>query len=839
VKVLPDFFAHDSDRRARFEEEARALAALNHPHIGAIYGLEESGDVAALVLELIDGPTLAERLIVGPLPLDDALRIARQLADGLEAAHDRGIIHRDLKPANIKITPEGNAKILDFGLAKAAVAMSSPAARSSPGSRNATAVGAIVGTAGYMSPEQAQGQPVDKRTDIWAFGCVLFEMCAGRPAFAGVTASETLAAVIEREPDWGLLPARTPPTVVRLIRRCLTKDQKTRLRDIGEARIALMSGTDQDPVHSPAGVSKRLMQIATVAGALAVGATVGGTLYRTSPVPLRFEIPAPEAAVWFIHPGQVFFALSPDGSQMAVLAREESGSGASGSTRIWLRALADLQPRPLGGTEGATSMFWSPDGRSLAFVADHELKRIDLSARSVVKICNATAGAFTHGTWGAGDVILLGTGPGTDIESVPARGGEPKAILGRDRARREDRVHFPWFLPDGNRFLYTARLADGEGELRLGRLDGSSRAVMRVSSNTQWVDPDIVVFARDGVLMGQRVDLDAVRPIGRPFAIAQQVEYFSTSSRAMFSASRKGAVAYHAGGDLGQLVWADGNGREVGTIGGLADYHQSARLSRDDTSLLTARRQPGPGTYDIWRLDLVRRTEEKLTAGRGSELSPVWIGAGRAIVFSGDSGGFVPHLFYKDLATGDEEELLSPGRQQLAMDVFPGDRAIAYVEQVPAGFGMFTLPMAPRGLPISLRASPLSAWDLRLSPDGYSMAFIAQDGNRRDIYIALVDATSAPVLAAQGVSGPPRWSRDGGQVYFVGRDDMLKSVVVRTRPSLEVGTVRSVFAVKRRTSLMDVARDGRFLLLVPHVRAAERPIVVGTAAIESARRAGT
>ena len=328
IKVLPDFFAQDPNRLARFEEEARALAALNHPHVGAIYGLEESAGIAALVLELVEGPTLAERLAVGPLSFDEVIWIARQLAEGLEAAHERGIVHRDLKPANIKITPDGNVKILDFGLAK--TAGSPPGAALTPSTtspRDATQVGVVLGTVGYMSPEQARGQAVDKRTDIWAFGCVLFEMCAHQPPFAGATISDAQAAVIEREPDWELLRAGTPANLVRLLRRCLTKDPKLRLRDIGEARIAL--SPDYRPLRTWRRVrgQRRVAAIAAILGLVALASVVAVAVYgppprvRTAqPAPASFHVPPPDGGRFYRNPGLSFLALSPDGSQLAFIA---------------------------------------------------------------------------------------------------------------------------------------------------------------------------------------------------------------------------------------------------------------------------------------------------------------------------------------------------------------------------------------------------------------------------------------------------------------------------------------------------------------------------------------
>jgi Tol biopolymer transport system component len=467
------------------------------------------------------------------------------------------------------------------------------------------------------------------------------------------------------------------------------------------------------------------------------------------------------------------------------------------------------------------------EGRAVGVTAGGGFGRIDRETGAIFNICDLPNWLFRHGSWGSRDVILLGQGDGTEIVRVPASGGEPQVLLVRDRAHNEDRVHWPWFLPDGDRFLYTARLADGEGELRLGQLDGSSRPIMRLSSNAQWVAPDIVVFARDGALLGQRVDLNAARPLGGVFSIAQHVEYYPTTSRAMFSTSRDGAIAYHPGGELKQLVWSDRSGREVATLGAPADYYDtSGQLSSDDTSLLVARRRPDLGTQDIWRLDLTRGNEEQITSGRGSELAPIWMPGGRGLLFSSDSGGHVPHLFYKDLATGAEEALLPPGVQQHPMGVFPETGAIVYVQanSTPSGFGMFVLPRNPPGSPAVLRSSPLSVPAVRLRPDGQAMA-----------YIALVSGARDQILVAKGVTGPPRWSRDGREVYFVDGDDTIKSVTVRTARKLEVGNAQPLFAVKRRTFLLDVARDGRLLLLVPRVLIANSPVVVSTNPLASAR----
>ncbi len=845
IKVLPDLFAQDVERRARFDQEARALAALNHPLIGAIYGVEENDDVAALVLELVEGPTLAETLAAGPLPMDEVVAMARQMAEALEAAHDRGIIHRDLKPANIKITPDGVVKVLDFGLAKAvgwpeqavaprddAVTLRDDAGVPAQGTR----VGLVVGTPAYMSPEQARGHRVDKRTDIWAFGCVVFEMCAGRPAFAGDSLSGTLTAVLEREPDWARLRADTPPSLRRLLRRCLTKDPKQRLRDIGEARIALSGSHDAEPPDAVARPRPTAAMVAA-AGALLAGALLAVVLYArvaapdVAPAPsVRFAVPPPDGGTFVLHPARTFFALSPDGSRLAFVAVTDR-------PRVWLRALADIEPRPVPGTEGATSVFWSPDGRSLAFFAEAKLKRVDLPGGAVVAICDVPVVGTAHGTWGAGGIILFGSSQGSTIFRVASSGGSPSPLLTPDRANREVRAHWPSFLPDGRRFLYTARSEDGGGVLHLGSLDGGARALMPIASNAQWIEPDIVVFAREGVLMGQRVDPARAATIGEPWVIAEHVEYILTTSRAMFSVSRAGTIAYHAYRDLSQLVWADGSGNELESIGGVVDHQfQSTRLSADGLVLLTAPRQPGVGTSDVWRTDLVRKIEERLTDDRGADVTPILSEDGRTVFFAADRRGSVPSLFRRNLVTGVEEPLLPPGVQQLVMDVIPGGRGILYIQRSKQGtFDIFRLPLEPGASPEPVLESRHDKWDARVSPDGRAIAFAGSDGPRTDLYVAPFPISSAPIVAAAGVRGPPRWSADSRRVHYLGADDMVMTVAVGTGPRLTVGTPQPQFRLKRPAMLADVSRDGRFLLLVRQVHAAEQPLTVATAAVGGGR----
>jgi Tol biopolymer transport system component len=677
--------------------------------------------------------------------------------------------------------------------------------------------------------------------------------------------TEALEAVIAHEPDWELLPASAPPYLVHLLRRCLTKDPKLRLRDIGEARIAIETGEDTPIAPVPARSLTRLVAGVSIASSVVLAAVLAVVLHRTSATasrpapPVRFPISPPQEEGFFtIHPAQTFFALSPDGSRLAFLASTESAPTSSVG-HIWVRAMAELEAKPLNGSDGATSPFWSPDGRRLAFSAKGKLKRTDLGAGSPMTVCDLPSSGSMHGTWGVpdpadpewpGGVILLGTPDGESIYAVPAAGGTPHEILTPSRSKGEARVLWPWFLPDGRRFLYTVFLTNGDGELRVGQLarngegrstrsglDVSAHTVMPVNSNTQWIEPDIVLFVRESVLMAQRVNLETLKTVDAPFQVANRVEYLLTTSRATFSASYTGAIAYHAGGNLTQLVWVDQNGHESGTIGSPADYENNTRLSHDGQWLLTERRQPGLGTYDIWRRDLIRDMEAQVTFGRGTEQTPLWIEGDRAIVFAGDSDGTIPHLFKRDLATGVETSLLPPGLHQLAMDVLPGGRAVAYAEQQPGGVRVFQLPLAPGASPTLLLPPHFNAGGLRVSPDGRALAFRGGTGaRRRDLYVAPLPMTGEPVVGAANISGPPRWSADGRHLYYFNGERSLMTIPVRTSPSLTVGMPEQLFELKWPAYLAEVSRDGRFLLLVPRVRAAERPIIVDTATISSAKR---
>ncbi len=846
IKMLPRVFTADPDRLARFEREARLLASLNHPHIGAIYGVEESAGSRALVLEMVEGLTLAETLAGHQakgegLPVGEALAIAVQIADALDAAHERGIVHRDLKPANIKITPAGTVKILDFGLAKMVAGDgSSPDLSRGPtldiaGTRD----GMILGTAAYMSPEQARGQTVDKRTDIWAFGCVLHEILTGRPAFARSTISDTIAAVLTQEPDWTVLARTTPPHLSRLLKRCLAKDPARRQRDIGDARLDLARRWRARRSLERGGLPLHGRAWIAGAGAAVVGMMVAafslGVFLRPATGP----------------PAQIsrrpLFRVAPSGHDVLSQRGDHVPRLVAGRIAAGIR-----RPRASGSSSHLASAHLRPRGarrarhrgrpvgllvarRSIARVFCERQAETDRSPRwSSVPLCDVPA-LSAFGTWGSDGTILFATFVGDAIFSVSSAGGTPEAIVTPDPSRGE-RVVWPSFLPDGKRFLYLSQLPNITGQLMLGARGRAPRAIVSAVSNVQWVDPDYLVFAQEGVLVAQRFDLANERVVGAPTSIAEPVDRFLSSGRAMFTTSRNGTIAYHSYANVARLVWEDRSGKEIGTVGAPGNYF-NVRLSPDGGRVLFNRTTPGLGTWDLWTTDLARGVETRLTSGLGSEAMPVWQPDGHAILFSDEkySTGNL-NLARKQLDTAKEEPLLPNGTQQRRpVDVSPDGRTLLFTERMPRGtFNIFALPLDGRAKPSALFGSRFNETDPRFSPDGRSMSFASNESGRAEVYVAPVPPTGGKTLVSAGIStgidheGGARWSRDGRELFYVSSDRRLMAVSVRTMPMIEVGTPVPLFTFQGRAWLdFAVSTDGkRFLAVVPQAFAGEQPLTV-------------
>jgi hypothetical protein len=619
LKVLPEAVAADSDRLARLRREAQLLAALNHPHIAHIHGFEESAGTPALVMEVVEGPTLADRIAKGPLPIREALAIARQIAGALEAAHEQGIVHRDLKPANIKVKDEGTVKVLDFGLAKALEPAASdvgahsaqPATITAP--EMMTGIGVIVGTAAYMSPEQATGRRIDKRTDIFAFGCVLYEMLTGRRAFEGEHASEILARVIEREPDWSALPAHVPPGIRRLLKRCLEKDVKARRRDAGDviadiddAAIDAASVAVAERRADPA--ISRFGWTAAATLALALAVLGAGRLREEDPEPareMRLDITTPATSA------AEQFALSPDGRSVAFVA---SGDGPQ---RLWLRRFDQATAQPLPGSEDARAASWSPDSRSIVFSTLGEIKRVDLSGGAPAVLEDNFSGEL--GSWNLNGVIL-GAAAGTIYRINASGDGEPEKVLEVPGGW----ILSPQFLPDGKRFLFC--VYSGAPQVRgtyIASLDGGAPKRLGPAENgAAWLAPDRVVFTLQGSLWARPLDLERLEWNGDPELITDAIGEI-TGRHGGFSVSQGGTIAYRKQASISQLTWLDREGKP------------SARpLEPDSESLVAPQISPDgrrvtvdrtvQGNRDVWLIDVSRRGMTRLTADAAADGYPVW-----------------------------------------------------------------------------------------------------------------------------------------------------------------------------------------------------------------------
>jgi serine/threonine protein kinase len=824
IKLLPETFAGDPDRLARFTREAQVLASLNHPNIAAIHGVEER----ALVMELVEGPTLADRIEQGPIRLDEALPIARQIAEALEYAHERGIIHRDLKPANVKISPEEKVKLLDFGLAKAIEEPAAPGGDSNNSptlTLGATRMGIILGTAAYMSPEQAAGKPVDRRSDIWSFGAVLFEILSGRRAFEGESVSETLASVLKLDPDWNALPAGTPPAIRQLVRRCLTRDRRQRLQAIGEARILLEGAANGAPETPPSpGVPRSdARSLPWVIAAVAMlAAFVLAYLWLREPTSeqrlVRFSVPPPEGGAFITTSPP---ALSPDGRHLAVVASFK------GQNTLWVRTLDSLTARQLPNTDGARLPFWSPDSRFIAFFTTGRLRKVDLSGGPPQTICDATNLA-RGGTWGKEGVILFSSAPTGGLFRVSASGGQPAPATEFDGA--VDFSHrWPWFLPDGRHFLFGAgivgsSLGEAYPSLKIYAAELGAkgrRPILTSNANAIYLPPGVLLFVRERTLLAQPFNAAKLETTGDAVPIAEPIDLASDQIFGHFSASQNGVLAYvtGGGGEQAQLTWLDRSGKVTGTLGPLDNWRWPA-ISPDGKSVAVDRLNPETGRRDVWTFNLERGTSSRFTFGQRSNQFPLWSPDGGRIVYESVQNDGGSDIYWKTLDGSTEEALERPKIRKRPADFSPDGRYV--IEEVGGNSGktaidVWLLPLSAKREPTPFLDSVASERFPRVSPNGKWLAYDSDETKQREIYVQSFPLPGAKQQVSVGGGTYPLWSRNGKELFFIGPDDNLMAVDVKAGDRFEHGAPKPLFRVHLPSANrhFDVSRDGRFLMPVP------------------------
>ena len=833
LKVLPDDVASDPDRLARFQREAQVLASLNHPNIARVYGFEQAEGVHALVMELVDGATLADRIGFGPLPLDEALPIARQIAEALDTAHEQGIVHRDLKPANVKLRPDGTVKVLDFGLAKLTGPddsmpggkKSGPHLSNSPTLTSPalmTRVGVILGTAAYMSPEQARGRPVDKRADVWAFGCVLFEMLTGRRVFDGDDVTDTLASVVKSDPPWSALPAATPPAIRRLLERCLRKDTGRRLRDIADAKLEIDDALAGPVAITPArGNRERLFWIAALAASMAALAVVSVAYLRRSPQPqpeLRLQIVTPPGS-------ETELAMAPDGRSVVFSATTD------GKTELWVRALSVANAQVLPGTAGAERPFWSPDSRSIGFFADQKLKRIEIASGTVQTLADASVSR--GGAWGDGTIIFAPANI-SPLMRIPARGGA--AVEATHLAEGQVSHRLPVFLPDGKRFLFFVTGTSAVQGVYLGSLDSdSSRRVLEGESSAVFTAPDLLLFRGESALMAQRVDVQTFETIGEPAAIAETVATRANLLGSIaVSGSAAGAFAYRSDvPSRRQFVWLSRDGTRIGTIGEpdetLERSERAWQLSPDGRLVVVQRRINN--NADLWLIDVARGVARRWVTSPASESYPMWSPDSTRIAFGSSRlhGSVVHDLFVKSIAGAQNETTLLESAENKAPTSWSRDgRFLMYsVLSAKTGNDLWVLPLDGGKKPFAFAETPSHEQSAAFSPDGRWVAYDSNETGRFEIYVQQFPgpATSTPVSTGGGTS--PMWGNDGREIVYRGPDNRVMAIPVSIGPSgVNAGTPVPLFTLPS-TATLNMTPDGkRFLVNAALDDAAMAPITV-------------
>jgi len=830
IKFLRPEVAEDAERLGRFRREAQLLAAVNHPHIAQIYGIAE-GELAGapgrkvqgLVIELVEGKSLDEREWKPATAVRDALTIALQIADALDAAHAKGIVHRDLKPGNVKITGGGAVKVLDFGVA--AVAHDAPVGEGL--TQTATRAGAVIGTPGYMSPEQVRGEPIDKRSDIWAFGCVLYELLTGRRAFHGGTVADTQASVLNDEIDWAPLPADTPAEVRRLLKRCLEKDAAQRLRDIGDVRLLIDDALRDCEESANAPIRPRQpRRTALTAAVIAAGIVVivGAFVYS------RPNAPPPESVRLSVSTPPRFLpnlsaAVSLDGRQLAFVATDESGR-----SMLWVRALSSTEARALPGTGDAVHPFWSPDNRSLGFVSEGKLKRVDLAAGAVQVVTDAVR---SGGSWSRDNVILFHRDYVSGLWAIPATGGTPTAATELNAAEGE-RHAWPQFLPDGKRFLYFSTNNDpAKSGIYVGSLDSKERTFLLATNyRAFYAQPGYLFFVRGETLMAQPFDLQRARLTGEPERVADGIWVSQAAAQASFTVSETGVIAYVTSALWNtQLAWFDRQGRLLGVVGPPDRYYGAApEISPDGTRVAVARGL-WPGE-DIWLLGATDGTSARLTFGPEPDSAPAWSQDGNRVLYQ--EGGEL-RVVNAD-GSGTSEVVESGLSLMSSLDWSTDGRFVFYCRPGENGLpDIWVLPLDGERPGAPFIQSPSTEYAPQLSPDGRWLAYTSNESGREQVYVERFPEGGSKRQISYDGGAQPRWRGDGKELFYVGIDARVMAVPVSGSTALEAGVPVALFQSRMPGAsytsaghTYDVTADGQRFLANVTVTELGPPITIIT-----------
>jgi len=827
IKVLPEAFAHDAERMARFEREAQVLASLNHPNIAAIYGLEESSDVRSLVMELVEGPTLEDRIAQGPVPLDEALALVKPIAEGLEYAHEKGVIHRDLKPANIKIASDGTVKLLDFGLAKA---VEEPVVAGNPSisptlTIRGTSAGVILGTAAYMAPEQARGAVVDKRADIWAFGVVLYEMLTAKQPFVGSTVSDTLAGVLKTDPDLAVIPA----SVRRLVRRCVEKDAKRRLRDIGDARLAieeLLAGrTDGDETPQPS--PKRAILWKAVAGILAVVLlSVGALFWRTTrPVsqPLvRLDVQlGPEFELSTVFSANAI--LSPDGTRVVY-----TGRGTDGKLRLYTRLLAQEHAVPLAGTEDASGPFLSPDGQSIAFFAGGKLKKASVQGGGTVVLCDAQSDR--GGSWGDDGNIVAALTISGPLFRVSPSGGTPQALTSLRQENSELTHRYPQVLPGSQAVLFTAHTLTGVGyeratiELQSLRT-GERKTLVRDSYFGRYVPSGHLLYIHQGGLYAAPMDVARQELTGPAAPVLEDVASTPQYGFAQLDVARNGTLVYVKGrGPSQTLVWLDSTGRTQPLRTVAADYGSPLsplKFSPDGKRLAVTVTQDG--NTEVWVYDLERDVMTRLTFTPGFSGWPVWAPDGKHIVVTSSRNNAMPNLYWvRADGTGEAVRLTESKYRQNPVSFSPDGRRLAFTEINPqTKVDIWTLPLEevesdhPKaGKPEPFLQTSFNEAVPKISPDGRWLAYVSDESGAGEIYVRPFPGPGGKWQVSAGGGRSPVWSKKAPELLYQNPQGMM-AVSYTVKDGAFAASKPRLWVEKKDLGLgFDLAPDGKRFAVV-------------------------